>query len=323
MPTQRTKYQHYVPRLHLKHFVGETPKGMVWVYDKQSSRCAPSKIAATGGTTNFYSIDVGNGDYNDTIDNMLQTIENRAAPIYERLLAGVIPTGQDRSDFAMFMATLYLRSPGKIRASAELFGKLMQVVMGVTWNDRDRFEKSIDLYEKEYGPSFQDRDKLWDLWQDKERYTIGVSQQQGLSALAASDDIHDILCQRRWYLLEAIEGYFITGDQAVTLWVPPSTSFFGNGGFSNERAEVTLALSPRRALMITGHHLQSSFVPAHLEMVANMNEQRAFHAERNLWSHQKDDAVLELAKKYKDAKHDIRLSNAGALAEVKARRKLN
>ena len=54
MPPKR---QHYVPRLHLKHFVGTEPKGQIWTYDKETGKKWSGTPENTAVETHFYSVE--------------------------------------------------------------------------------------------------------------------------------------------------------------------------------------------------------------------------------------------------------------------------
>jgi hypothetical protein len=106
----RPKKQHYVPQRNLRHFVGGDPPGMVWTYDVDTRRVAPSLPSETGAEMNFYSVRDESGQWRADIERPFSSIETKAAEPYERLMNGDIPTGQARRDFSIFIATLYARS---------------------------------------------------------------------------------------------------------------------------------------------------------------------------------------------------------------------
>ncbi len=141
---RRTKNQHYVPRLHLKHFIGDTPRGMIWTYDMQREKVRPSKIASTGSQNNYYSVENEDGDYVDILDDWLTDVEGKAVSGYEMLLRGVVPSGQVRMDFSTFVASLYARSPSLLRMHAEMRGQLAQFVLRKNIGTRERFERFLD-----------------------------------------------------------------------------------------------------------------------------------------------------------------------------------
>ena len=89
----RTKNQHYVPRLHLKHFVGSSPKNMIWTFDNELERWRSSTIENTGAQTNFYSVPDGKGGHIDALDDMLTSIENNASRVRSAVGRVVSPFG--------------------------------------------------------------------------------------------------------------------------------------------------------------------------------------------------------------------------------------
>src|SRR5687767_15104824 len=103
--TTRRKRQHYVPELHLKHFAGTDPQGMVWTYDNQTDTARPSIPKETGAQTNYYSAPGREeGEYDDSIEEWLSGVESDAVAPYEALLAGQIPQDQARADFAVYLS---------------------------------------------------------------------------------------------------------------------------------------------------------------------------------------------------------------------------
>jgi hypothetical protein len=316
------KYQHYVPQLHLRNFVGSAPQGMVWTYDKRTLRTKPSKAENTGGQQYFYAVRKPDGELDHTVDEHLQGVENRAAEPYRKLLRGEIPTGQDRADFCSFLATLHLRTPGMLRTNAQARINLMQTQMNANWRSREAFERNLDKMDADLGTKTDDRDGLWEFFQDKGGYYLETGHQDGLTALIAADRIQEILYERNWYIAEAGQDFFITSDQPVERSAPPESvhPIYGDGGFNNDRAQVTLPLSPTLCLMMTGDRFSSSKWVIDADAVSRMNHLRARYAERWIWSHVKSDRVAALAEQYQDSRLEMRFSNEEDLAEVIVRR---
>jgi hypothetical protein len=321
-PPKRTKSQHYVPRLHLRRFIGEQPKNMIWTYDSERGTARPSVVEETGAQRNFYSVQAADGTFNDDLDIWLRGVEGDAMEAYEQLLAGSIPRGQARANFATFVASLYARSPALIRASAIGKAQFMQHFVDLHWGDRGRFEAFMDRFEAETGADPIDRDRLHAFWGDKEKFTIAISQKQGLPVLAASNEIADILYARNWYLVEAVQGFFVTSDSPVFRFSPPQSrhAFYGDGGFKNPAAEITVPLSPRHLLLITGQEYASPrFWIAH-DNVWDLNRARAIGADRFLYASVRDDRVARMAAEHRDTPERYRLHGAGPFAEVKVTR---
>src|SRR5262245_47888322 len=125
----RTKRQHYVPRLHLRYLAGENPAGMVWTYDMIEGTWRPSTPENTAVESNIYSVKDQDGNHVDALEEWLTGIESKAAPIYRRMIGGDLPLGQDRADFAVFVSSLYARSPSILRAFAEGLGMASQATI--------------------------------------------------------------------------------------------------------------------------------------------------------------------------------------------------
>lgn len=317
-PGGRTKKQHYVPRLHLKHFAGNQPKGMVWTYDMRAGVARPLKPMETGAQNNFYSVQRQDGSYYDELDRWLQGVEANAIPGYERLLRGEIPQGQERADFATFVASLHVRSPTMIKAAAEGYGHFVQTLVNAHWATRSLFEKNIDEYEREHGRIKISRDELWEFHNDPSRYTIQVDQKRGLPVMGASDKIQEILFDRKWYLVHAVQGFFITSDSPVYRYVPPAQRhpFYGDGGFAHRDAEVTLPLSPQITLLIMEKRLESARIPGFGEVTVSLNKMRAAMADRFLYAHRRDAEISRIAAEFKDSTYRMKVDGGGPYAEV-------
>jgi hypothetical protein len=318
MGEKRKPGQHFTPALHLRRFVGEAPKNMVWTYDMEKGTCRPSVPEQTGKQRNFYSWQKADGTFDDGLDQWFEAIEGKAHTPYERLLAGEIPADQERADFSAFVASLYLRSPAILNAFAEATGKMMQHTMEVAWATRERFEKSMDGFDAAHGTKTEDRDAVWEFFRDKEGYTIQVDHLAGVRVIGAADSIMKILFNRNWGLFDAGEGSFITSDAPVQKFTPPDQHYgpMGDGGFMNPAAEITLPLSPTRALIITGAALPSAPIKLGAFEVGQLNHQRAQGAHRYLFAHQKHPSIEALAKQHRDDGPGIIVSHESRLAKV-------
>lgn len=295
---------------------------MVWTYDIHRETQRPSRVEETGARTNFYSIRTETGEYDDSIDEWLQGVENAATAPYERLLAGEIPSGQEKADFSVFVSSLYCRSPALIRASAEGYAKFLEYSLDRMVETRERFDEIIDSYEESTGTSAGDRDELWEFNQDKSRYSIEIGIKRGLSVLKVSDELQGILFDRHWYLFDAAEDFFITSDHPVCRWAPVESRhpFLGDGGFKNPFCEVTLPLSPSLALLITARAGAASRVTVPAHEVWHFNHLRAHFAEDFLYADRNDGRVTQLGREHKDHKIGYTIEGSPKGAEVKVTR---
>lgn len=319
MPRARKKRQHFVPQMHLKNFVGVSPKSMIWVYDVEQRSARPSKVCNVGHGTNFYSVRSPDGCWNDEIDDWLTEIESRASVPYADLLIGKMPMGEARSAVANFVATLYLRSPAVIRAAAAGYGHFVQLLMNAEWSTRARFEKSIDRFEKDTGRVVGERDEIWSYHTEKDRHVVSVDQKRGLTTLGAASKIASILMARRWNIERPSSGYFITGDCPVYRFVSDQfvSNVYGDCGFLNPAAEITLPLSPEHILIISSLPFGDGEVLLPADSVIMLNEMRSSAADRFLYAHEKSEEVSALGQKYKGPGLTMELSGGGPYAPVR------
>jgi hypothetical protein len=323
----RPKKQHFVPKLHLKHFVGCEPEGMIWTYDSVTGRVAPSLPAETAAETNFYSVQNEKGEYLDQIEGWLSGVESKASDPYGKLLRGEIPKGQQRADFATFMSSLFARSPAVRRLYGESLAANQEAQMAVLTATPERFESVLRRFEAETGPIDPDvRRKLYDFIRDKTKYTIEVSREVTLQALTVSDRLQELFFEMGWMVLESKDQHIITCDSPLTRTVPPETvdPLRGDAGFLNKRVQVTLPLSPTRCIMLRWRNDVSGRLVSISKASARLiNGQRAYYSERFLYAREKDDGIVRLALKHRNHGHRMRpsgLINAEDMPPVKIRR---
>jgi Protein of unknown function (DUF4238) len=74
-----------------------------------------------------------------------------------------------------------------------------------------------------------------------------------MMSLATGDKLAQMLFDMRWSLSNAEHGFFITCDNPLVQWVDPESvhPIYGDGGFTNPTAQVTLALDPRTLLILS------------------------------------------------------------------------
>jgi hypothetical protein len=141
----------------LKHFAGGRPKNQVWTYDKSTGTKRSAIPDETGIFTHFYSIELKNGSYDLTMDNILTDNENFAAPIYEKLIKGELPTSpQEREEFSVFISLLYLRTKAQRQDSANLAGRYLQTLRYACGTHDGAFNTLISRMEKDRGEKIPD-----------------------------------------------------------------------------------------------------------------------------------------------------------------------
>src|SRR4030095_14025962 len=99
------------------------------------------------------------GTFDTTFESGLAEIEGAAAPVYDRLIKGqAIPDG-DKSDFAAFLAVMYLRTTAMRADAAELIGRHTQIMNYAHGVNKDAFTGLIKRFEKDTGRKLSEDEK--------------------------------------------------------------------------------------------------------------------------------------------------------------------
>jgi hypothetical protein len=241
----RPKAQHFVPRFYLANFVDED--GMVWTYDPVSDSVRASTPEKTAVQTNFYSAMDADGNYIDAIETWLSGVGSKAADLYPKVLRGEVLKGQARADFAVFVSSLFARSPAQVNFAAEMIGAFAQMTNDMMVADRVRFEQLMDQWEADTGRKTtpEQREDTFNFARDKSRYTITVDRMAGLRGMAVADTLTDIFFKMKWIVVECVGQHVITSDSPVVRITPREyhSPVYGDGGLVHKHAFVTLPLT--------------------------------------------------------------------------------
>jgi len=322
--TPRPTKQHYVPEFYLRHFTNND--GRVITYDTLSNSVRESIPKETAVETNFYSIQTDSGVYRDSIEHWLHSVESDAAPLYDRVARGEVLTGQDRADFAIFLASLYVRTPAMVRAAAELAGAMSQHLSNAVFSSRQAFEASMDSFDRSRGlePNPQERDELFKYYGDK-NFTLQVSRKMGLRVLGSADKIVEIMMDMAWATFSSVNQHLITSDHPVSVVSPHETAHpvYGDGGFLNKHVTVSLPLTPAKVLILKWRADQPAGIyPLDRSTARNLNVQRAFFAERYLYGSKRDAGIQALGQKYNRPSVRFSTSNQDAIVPMEIVRKI-
>jgi hypothetical protein len=241
----------------------------------------------------FYSAERDDGTIDARLEIFLSEVEGRAAPVYEGLLEGRLPRSpQSRFDFAQFLALLHTRTTAMRRMFAEITGRMTQIHNYAYAANRKAFEGLMCRFEAVQGETIDSalKEKIRQAMLDPSGYIIEMSQERTFRALGASDKLTPILNEMKWSLAFAEHGYFITSDNPLVREVDPKTcrAFYGDHGFLNKTAEVSLPLSPGLVLLLSWDGNASTLGWLDRDNVRKANAARAAHSERYLFAHIKD-----------------------------------
>ena len=322
----RPKKQHYVPRFYLANFVNS--RGMVWNYDLQLNEVRELAPENTAVETNFYSPENEDGEYFDELEEFLQLVETTAAELYPIVLEGERLNREEKEEFAIFVASLYLRSPAMVTAFAEVTGYLAQQVADATLTNRRLFESTMNDYEREHGitSTTEQRDELFKFANDKE-YTFSVDKKRGLLAIMNIESISRIMFKMTWGTFDSGNQHLITSDSPVVRHCPSDKihPINGDGGLLNRSAQVTLPLSPSRLLYLywDSNEFLREVYKIRPQIARGFNRIRAYYSERYLYASKKDAGIQTLGQKFKKPGLRFSVSDSEKMATVEVKRKLS
>lgn len=317
------KAQHTVPSLHLRNFVGKAPAGQVWTYDSLNGRSWSQIPEETGTATHFYSVQREDGTQDTRIEEMLSAIESRASSVYNSLLRGGIPKKdtQVRVYFAEFLAMMYVRTSGMRRMNAEIRSRAIQTKSFAYAQNDAAFNQLIRGLEKDRGETITPKikEEMRAMMRDPSMYEVEIPKHMTLSALGVADTIAPIIYNMTWSLARPLSGFFITGDNPVIRTVDPKTQHprLGDGGFKNKTAELSFPLSTDLMLFTSWDEGALPFGLLEREHVDALNELRAIHADRFLYSHTSDRLISDLTRKFGGSRPEIRFSGFGPSSVAK------
>jgi hypothetical protein len=102
---------HYVPQEYLRGFASSGDPGLIWTYDKKTHFCRCLPIRNVAQEPKFYDPDVE--------AELAQRLEGPANIILAQLRAGDSITPQQRTHFAIYIATMMKRVPRRRRIARE------------------------------------------------------------------------------------------------------------------------------------------------------------------------------------------------------------
>lgn len=274
---------------------------MVWTYIPKTCPLA-RRPEATAVETNFYSPVVAGGERFDEIESLLAQIEGGAAPLWADIMAGKVLAGIDREKMALFLAAQYLRSPGTIRAGAEMTAYFAHHISDFIAAHKEIHDNSVNEYEAETGETISpdEREEMRKFMRNSGNFTISVLSAAGLPMLSSMGNLAQLFIHMKWVVGRSKDQHLITSDCPVVRISDPATHspIYGDGAFANKTVRVSFPLSPERLLEMTWQGIERErLVEIPKKVAREMNGIRAENAERYLYANQNDAGIVKLCDK--------------------------
>jgi hypothetical protein len=260
-------------------------KSVLWVYEKgkQIRRSRPELEACE---KDFYSFE-DNGSRNVEVEEWFSRLEDKIAPIISDLaVARREPTPDEEAWLALFMGTMYTRTPLGRRLSDEKFGPATAQMLKEAAGDPEKFREaylSVDT-------GFPDEETAEQVRQDilsGRGEALGSRDDFKLaSIIEVGKTVADVLLTMGWRFVYAPDGQrFITSDNPFVSEVsePGSNRIHFRVGANIPNAGVWFPLTQNLSLM-----MQKSLTPGvttvSSSLAREMNKRVMICAERRIYA---------------------------------------
>ena len=281
---------HTVPGLHLRRFANSRGQVRVVARDDFSR----DFVASTDDVTverDFYTVETDSGRSQD-VEKLLATFESDGAEAITRAIEGTFPpVSSDRERISIFVAAQWLRGWDMREAMSIPIAYMAQMMaMNATKSSIRRFFKETENREV----SDEEAQDLVEFAKDPTQYRIEVHPNQIIrQMLEMIPGLANMAFARKWQLLHAQEGVFLTSDAPVSMWTHPKNvhPFYGSSGFGMSD-ELTIPLDRHHALVLA-HEAAAGEVARQVggEHVRVLNRRTATSARRYIIHHPDDDPL--------------------------------
>jgi len=245
---QRNIQQHFVTAAYLTGF---TPNGMrnanLCVYERNEGRTFPARPDKVAKRRNYYSIPLGNGAYNDSVDDMITALENQATPVLRKLVEHDYAISSfERALFAHLIAFQELRTPWTRSMLDQIALRTTELTMAGAARVPGYLEHILEIAGEEKVSAKQLRDAM-----RNRRIVLQAEPHASLPLLVqTAPTIGNIYVQMQWAILRTDKPLFVTSDAPVVRRDPGYKGGMWGGGLSSPTVEIWFPLSRNSVLLM-------------------------------------------------------------------------
>jgi hypothetical protein len=245
---------HRLPQFYLREFAGK--HGRLELFDRNTGERKSRPPRRTFAEEGYYTIRDEDEQPFALAEALYESLENRAARLHRRLLAGESPAVFDaveRSDYAFFLAAQLTRGEAFrafARRASEMIGKETLRVhaenIEAWWDDfvaglKERGEEVPELTAEQYR-DFVRRDE----------FRLEMSPEHHFELVVMlMPDIAEAIINFAWQTVHLPEPLLLTHEEPLSLWRPPSPERDRPALGLGTCHEMRIALSPSCALVMT------------------------------------------------------------------------
>lgn len=310
------KNQHTVTKAYLRRFADPSAPNSLWRFDKTNGSCEIKSVEKATVKFWAYSFLDSNGQWNDSVERLLSTIESDALPLLPKLEAGNQMTADERFDLSLFFAAMIRRPAALIDHLSEQFLKHR--------NDKKRllsfFESLLPELQLKFSQSQIDEARQQIVAGEFNASEHTAKKGQLRAWIEHLPNYSQIIANMHWEIWTAAAGHcFVTSDAPAFVRRHAHDEDLGVVGINRAdlNAELTIPLS-RTRLLLAKHKPSKPTRRATKTRVRELNALIVRMAHRYVFSHENSSSIGRLVQEnmtFKaplpnldeyNAKHDVK-----------------
>lgn len=303
------KRHHYLPEFYLEGFLNPHDSPYMWVFEKGNPGIKKASVKDIAIQKHYYSFITQEGERDsETFENFLAFIENNVAPVFKKIKKQEILSEEQRSWFAIFLASLLIRVPNFRESIEESSAEVIRRINLKMASDTEGFKSMIRSFENETGNSvslpIEDLQKF--ILDGK--YKIKVDPQFSLFMMTLINDFGPIFHKMNWTIFVSNDHKFVTSDNPLFYDDPkhdPRSPF--GVGFLNKNIRLTFPVTKELALLATWSRGKDFYSKATNQFVRAINRRTIQSALKFVFSSEKSAGINNLVQKYRESSPRLRL----------------
>jgi hypothetical protein len=150
--------QHFITRFLIENFIDESAPGNrgVWVYRASRKKWEKRPASRTASLEDYYSFVEKNGERDDTLEDLMENIETKAAPIIRNTIekGGRLAPPQPYDLFICFCALLICRNPATIERVKSTLALELVDEMKRDFGNQEAFQRLRADFKNDTGADF-------------------------------------------------------------------------------------------------------------------------------------------------------------------------
>jgi len=274
---------HYVSQFYLKGFAPDPSKPGLYVVNLLDKKSYTTSTTALAVENDFHTIQI-DGQPPDAIEKALAQVEAAVKGALDGILASEsLSNAEERGLLLYYISLLLVKSPFHRPKIDQLADEIMtkigkvQAADKATWDAKMAQDKADGIYPEDFDGESVRKAIL------ENEFAVSLTREAHLdSELKLAMQLLPILGQRRWNILKAKDGKFITSDRPIALfWDDYMKS--EPLGLAVIGTRLFFPLSPKLAIC-GGLEFRDSTFELDSKRVANMNGRTILNAGRQVFA---------------------------------------